>query len=92
MYLEACAVHGYMSRILLARWRGSLAPSLGGAVPAAAAPRHRHHSPHNEPRVRWEGWVVRVGSVPRCGGENPAVSQAVYMDTCERQTPHEVSQ
>ncbi len=59
---------------------------FGGAVPAAAAPRHRHHSPRNEPRVRWEGWAVRVGSVPRCWGKNPAVTQAVYMDTCERQT------
>lgn len=39
-------------------WRSS----LGGAVPAAAAPRHRHHSPHNEPRVRWEVSAVGVGS------------------------------
>lgn len=40
---------------------GARLPSLGGAIPAAAAPRHRHHSPHNEPRVRREGWAARVG-------------------------------
>lgn len=66
MYLRACVVRGYVSSFLLARRQGAWLLSLGGAVPAAAAPRHRHHSPHNEPRVRWEGWAVGVGSATPC--------------------------
>lgn len=69
-------------RLCISHSFNTLAREPGSA--AAAAPRHRHHSPHNEPRVRWEGWAVGVGSATRRRGKNPAVTQAVDMDTCWR--------
>lgn len=61
------------SRTWLRVWDSfsALAGGVGGSVPAAAAPRHRHHSPRNEPRVRWEGWAARVGKSRSALREKP---------------------
>lgn len=49
----------YVFGIHLTGWEGASGIVLiGGTDPAAAATRHRHQSPSNKTRVRWEGGGV----------------------------------